>query len=156
MGRIRAEHPRWQANPPNQFTERKMTATRYRMGNARSVDRFRSVKTFPIFFGECSSHFCQVVIHPTLKKLRSAMRGIERRQNIEAATVIHPDPRDSLIATIHLCRERLDCPHICHECLHAAWARSKLLGIKPDDDFQEFTAYGQASLLTQIADWLES
>lgn len=121
-----------------------------------------TVKTsdsFPVFFSECSSHFCQVVVHPTLKTLRRTIAIDSEYSNytdsdLEAFCIIHNTPKDSLVATIHLCREALACSHICHECLHAAWHRAKVLGIKDDDDFQEFVAYGQASLLTQIADWL--
>ena len=104
---------------------------------------------FPVFYSDCSTHWCHVVIHPSTKSLRKAVRTVQK-QDILACCINHHSPEDSLLSTIHLSREDFVAEYVIHEALHAAWHRAELLGIKCVEDFQEFVAYGTAQLVAEI------
>lgn len=109
--------------------------------------------TFQATFGNRTTHWVNVVIHPSRKSMRTFLTRVGHNSSHTNACCWQANKpgKDSCIAEIHLARGYLDLDTVAHESSHAAFHRSVLIGIpKEDPEFQEWVATDTGRLTQAI------
>lgn len=110
-------------------------------------------RKFTLEFHRKSAHRVGLVIHESRAAMRRDLkrRGHDTWQTTEACCwQCGKIPEDNVIAEMHFGADRLTLDSLAHECCHAAFHRSKLIGLIPgSDDWQEYTATDTGILTEQ-------
>lgn len=108
--------------------------------------------TFKVLFGVTSSHWVNVMLHNTRRAMRAHMTrmGHKDSSNTQAACwQTNNLLKDDCVAELHFGRDVITVGDIAHEAVHAAYHRTKFLGLLDDSRFEEWVAT-DAGILTDV------
>lgn len=102
-----------------------------------------------------SSHWVNVVLHPSRRSLNRARQGVmlagvkgQRGVRVAAFTVQHHLVETGCVAEMHLAADGITYDDIAHEAFHAALHRAKRIGIPESDDRFEELGATDAGIIT--------